>query len=195
MLALQETWLCRDELHGPNTLHNDFVSFSMTAMDDTQVLRRGRPYGGLTSLWHKRLSKHIRVSGAQNPRVLSITYKDDRLSILVNVHLPTKIRENMDDQAMCLGTLASLVDSAQEQHVCVLGDFNAAPGTPFFSDLQHMCEDRDMVVADVRTLPPTSSTHVNMGCLSRTWLDHVVLSPCLHNALDGCTILYDKCLL
>ena len=142
-----------------------FVSFSTSAVDDSEVLRRGRPYGGLTFLWHKSLSKHIRMSGAQDPRVLSITYVDDRLSLLlINVYLPTNIRENRADQAMYLGKMASMLDNAlQERNVCVLGDFNAAPGTAFYNDVQHMCEDRDMVVADVRTLPPTSYTHVNMG--------------------------------
>ncbi len=43
-------------------------------------------------MWHKSLSKHIRVNGAHDPRVLSITYKDDRLFLLlVNVYLPTNV--------------------------------------------------------------------------------------------------------
>ncbi|KAG0718574.1 hypothetical protein GWK47_052183 [Chionoecetes opilio] len=55
-----------------------------------------------------------------------------------------------------------------------------------------MCGDRDMVMADVRALPPTSFTHVNQGCLSRTWLGHVLLSTCLFDVMDECSILYNS---
>ena len=82
------------------------------------------------------LSKYIRVCNAQDPRILSIAYKDDRFSVLlVNVYLPTSSAENRDEQLMYLGRLAALLDDAEEQHVCVLGDFNAAPGTAFFTDV------------------------------------------------------------
>ena len=193
ILALQETWLCSDELNKPNNLHKDFVSFSVSAVDDTQVLRRGRPYGGLTFLWHRSLSTYISVGNAEDPRVMSITYKDERHSmLLVNVYLPTNSRENSDEQALCLGKLAAIIDNAQEQNVCIVGDFNAAPGTEYYEDIQHMCSERDMVIADVRALPPSTFTHVNHGCLSRTWLDHVVLSPCLYSVMDECTILYNS---
>ena len=193
ILALQETWLCCDELHRPNNIHKDYDSYSVSAVDDTQALRRGRPYGGLTFLWHKSLSKYIQVCNGQDSRVLSITYRDDRLSLLlVNVYLPTNSRENREEQDMYIGRLASLIEDAQEQNICVLGDFNAAPGTEFYDDVQNMCVERDMIMADTSTLPPTSFTHVNHGCLSRAWLDHVVLSPCLYNVMDECTILYDS---
>ena len=42
----------------------------------------------------------------------------------------------------------------------------------------------------MRVLPPTSFTHVNHGCLSYTWQDHVVSSPCLYNVMEECAILY-----
>ncbi|KAG0716019.1 hypothetical protein GWK47_010600 [Chionoecetes opilio] len=131
--------------------------------------------------------------GLADPRILGIAYKDDRFSmLLVNVYLPTSNVENRDEQQMYLGRLASIIEDAEEQNVCILGDFNAAPGTAFFTDIQRMCGDRDMVMADVRALPPTSFTHVNQGCLSRTWLDHVLLSPCLFDVMDECSILYNS---
>jgi len=112
--------------------------------------------------------------------------------LLVNVYLPTSNVENRDEQHMYLGRLISIIDDAQEQNVCILGNYNAAPGTNVLTDIQRMCDNRDMVIADVRALPPTGFTHVSQGCLSRTWLDHVVLSPCLNNVMDECSILYNS---
>ncbi len=193
ILALQETWLYSDEVHRTNTIHKDYVSFSTSAVDETLTLRKGRPYGGLTFLWHKSLSKYIKVCSTQDPRILSIVYKDDRFSmLLVNVYLPTSSLENRDEQQLYLGRLTSIIEDAQEQNICILGDFNAAPDTDFFTDIQHMCDDHDMVIADVRVLPPSSYTHVNQGCLSCTWLDHVLLSPCLNEVMEECNILYNS---
>ena len=193
IMALQETWLYPDEVGRLDGLHQDYASYSISAVDETQELRRGRPYGGVSFLWRKSLSRYIRVSSAQDNRVMSIAYDDGQFSmLLVNVYLPTSSVENRHDQLMYLGRLASLIEDAQERNICILGDFNAAPGTEFFTDVQRMCDDHGMVMADVRALPPTSFTHVNQGCLSHSWLDHVVVSPCLDAVKEECTILYDS---
>ena len=39
------------------------------------------------------------------------------------------------NQLMYLGRLASIIDDAQEQIACILGDYNAAPATTFFKDI------------------------------------------------------------
>ena len=90
------------------------------------------------------------------------------------------------------GRIAYIIDDAQEQNVCILGDFNIALGTTFFTDIQHICGDHGMVLADVRALSLTSFTHINQGCLLRMWLDHMMLLPCLYNVMEECSLLYDS---
>jgi len=48
IMTLHETWLCRDEVNRLNSLHKNYVSYSTSTVDESQVLRRGKPYGGLT---------------------------------------------------------------------------------------------------------------------------------------------------
>ena len=60
-----------------NNLHKDYVSYSVSAIDGTQELRRGRPNGGLSILWHKSLSKHIQIVDTKDPRVIELTYKNN----------------------------------------------------------------------------------------------------------------------
>lgn len=113
-LALGETWLDKGEPQRLNSLHKDFVSFSVSAVDESQDLRRGRPYGGLSFIGHKSLSKYISVSASQDLRMLGLTYKDDRLSmLLVNVYLSTNGAETREERHMYLGQLARLPDKCR----------------------------------------------------------------------------------
>ena len=112
--------------------------------------------------------------------------------LLVNVYLPTNNGENKEPQLIYLKRLASIIDDAQEQNVCIVSDLNATPDTTFFTDIQLLCCDHDVVLSDERALPQTSFTHVNQGCHLRMWLDHVMLSPCLYNVMEECAILYDS---
>ena len=36
---------------------------------------------------------------------------------------------------ICLGILSSILESHEEDHVCILGDFNAAAGLPRFNKI------------------------------------------------------------
>lgn len=115
IMALHATWFCCNEVSRLNSLHKDYVSFSTSTIDESQILRRSRPYGGLGFYCGKRVSKYIKVCHVQHPRVLSITYKDYRFSMfLVNVHVPTSNVENRDKQPVYLGRLASMLDDAHE---------------------------------------------------------------------------------
>lgn len=193
VLALQETWLYSDEVTRTNSLHNDYASFSLSAVEESQELRSGRPYGGLTFLWHKSLSKYIKILELHDSRILGLTYKNNNFSLLMlNVYLPTNSAYNREEQLSYLGKLASLMDGAQEEHICIIGDFNAAPNSEYYEDIKLICQERDLEIVDVSLLPPDSFTHVNHGCLSQTWLDHIVLSPCLKNTVTDCNIQYDS---
>lgn len=44
IMAFQEIWLCGDELHSPDDVHDKFVPFSESAVDNTYVLRRERDH-------------------------------------------------------------------------------------------------------------------------------------------------------
>ena len=97
-MALQETWLYKDEVHRPDSLHKDYASFSVSSVDESQELRRGRPFGGVTFLWHKSLSKYITLLDLQDSRMIGIKYKDENINVLfLNVYLPTNTVDNRDE--------------------------------------------------------------------------------------------------
>lgn len=84
-----------------------------------------------------------------------------------------------------------MLKNSHEQNVCVVGDLTVVLGTASFNDLKQVYDERDMVMADVMALPPTSYTDVNMECCSPSWPDHIVLSPYLYNIKEECTIIYN----
>lgn len=79
---------------------------------------------------------------------------------------PTNSAESREEQQKYLGKLVSLIDDANEQHICVIRDFNARPNTRFFNELSGMCCEWGLVIADTTMLPLGSFSHVNHGCLS-----------------------------
>ena len=53
LVALQETWLFPWDLAVPSTLEVDVNSFSLSSIDVTNGIKAGRPYGGITFIWHR----------------------------------------------------------------------------------------------------------------------------------------------
>ena len=51
LIFLQETWLFKHELSILNNLHVQFEAFGCSAIDDSNGIARGRPYGGLGVLY------------------------------------------------------------------------------------------------------------------------------------------------
>ena len=54
LIFLQEIWLFRFELNLISTIHPDFESYGISAIQDSEEIVRGRPYGGLAILVRKQ---------------------------------------------------------------------------------------------------------------------------------------------
>ena len=46
---------------------------------------------------------------------------------------------------MCLGILSSILESHEEDHVCIQGDFNATPGSPRFNQMFDMLHENNVM--------------------------------------------------
>ena len=74
---------------------------------------------------------------------------------------------------MCLGGLSSILESHEEDHACILGDFNATPGSPRFYEICDMLHENNVMFRDTDILPDNTYTHVNNGSQTCSWLDHM----------------------
>ena len=91
IIFLQETWLASDELQLLSTMHDQFYSQGVSAMDVRDGICRGRPYGGLAVMWRKSLGG-CEVIDMPTPRImcLQIRNKDNAIA-LFNIYMPCDV--------------------------------------------------------------------------------------------------------
>ena len=59
IVAFQETWLAKQELDLCDKLHHDFLSFNRAAVDYSDGILIGRPFGGVSLFHNKRIANHV----------------------------------------------------------------------------------------------------------------------------------------
>ena len=58
---------------------------------------------------------------------LSVTINGSSI-LFINVYFSEACHEKYVEYIMCLGILSSILESHEEDRVCILGDFNVTPG-------------------------------------------------------------------
>ena len=72
---------------------------------------------------------------------------------------------------MCLGILSPILESHEADHVCILGDFNATPGSLRFNETCDMLHENKVMFRDTDILTNNTYTHVNNGSQTRSgWI-------------------------
>ena len=61
----------------------------------------------------------------------------------------------------------------------------------FSTLMTNFCRDDTLTISDRELLPETSYTYVSDSSDSTTWIDHIVSSNDIQNAIDNITIAYD----
>ena len=54
--------------------------------------------------------------------------------------------------------LCSILESHEEDHVCILGDFNATPGSPRFDEICDMLHENSVMFRDTDILSDNTHT-------------------------------------
>ena len=138
-------------------------SFSLSSIDVTNGIKAGRPYGGITFTWHRDFRCNIQVRRYESDRILGLCVKMNCSSILIiNVYLPVACHEKYEEYIMCLGILSYILESHEEDHVCILGDCNATPGSPGFNEICDMLHENNVMFRYTDILPDNTYTHVNV---------------------------------
>lgn len=187
IVALQETWLYPWELNAPSSLGDHINSFSLSAVNVNDEIMLGRPYGGITFIWHKDLGTDVTIRQYNTNRILGLSVSINGSSVLfLNVYFPTNSGDNLDEFIVCHGQLASILESYSEDNICIIGDFNAPIDCNRFVELSEMMREYNVNFHDTVMLPPDTYTHVNNGNLAHSWLDHIALSSALAGTVNDC---------
>ena len=111
--------------------------------------------------------------------------------ILINICFPVAGHAKYEEYVICLGILSSILESHEEGRVCILGDFNATPGSPRFNEICYMQHENNVMFRDTDILAFNTYTHVNNGSQTCSWLDHIAMSDALSESTVDCRTLQD----
>ena len=195
IICLQETWLTTQELGILNSLHKDFNGCGVSAMDNTDGIRIGRPYGGVCIMWRKSLDKYILPTYYDCNWLVGIkcTFNNNTLSIL-NTYMPYECHSNVNDYIENLGFLSSTIESGIDSTCfAILGDWNANTKPQCnsrFAALFNNFVEENGLISSVDHLPRDSFTYVSSVWDTVSWLDHAVFSQDFFNSVIKLNIDY-----
>ena len=177
ILLVQEHWLNNDNLSALGTLHNEFTSVGVSAMDSTQGILTGRPFGGVGIIWRKNLHGISPILIDCESRVVGIRMKmADRPDLVIfNVYMPTQ-NSDSDEFQRILGVLQVAINDLGTCCCIIAGDFNTDPGKKHveYFLLDDFVKDNNFISTDIERLPANTSTYLSDSCSAKSWLDHII---------------------
>ena len=185
VLLVQETWLqfSQGHLFTDNMQGIDFVAVS--AMDDTDLLHRGRPHGGCAIVWKSSLCCSVVSVQCNNNRVcaVSIALPNHLTCLLCCIYMPCDTyhdQSNVDEFYNVLSEVDHLIVSRNPEYVMCAGDFNTdfrRQASLHTTALRNFLHEEELCVLhdfDFYDVPFTFESKANGA---RSILDHVFISP------------------
>ncbi|CAH2093831.1 unnamed protein product [Euphydryas editha] len=194
LIALQETWLLPEELSFLDTLSEDFSATGVSAVDTSEGILRGRPYGGVALLWRRSVFSDVSVIECNSPRVCAIKIVIQNKSFIVlSVYMPTDTTVNLSDFTDVLSAVSAIIDTYEENCVYIFGDYNAHPSEPFYNELSQFCMEQKWCCIDTEMLGCLSDTYtfISEAHGSKRWLDHCVVTQAAKHSVRNIYVLYD----
>ena len=127
ILMLQETWLYNFE----HTMFNNVLplsqSHAVSAMDEAEIGRRGRPYGGCSIVWHNNLNLSIEPLQMLSTRICAAHIKGENINcIIASIYMPSddNNNDNCDIFGDVLYELFTLIALYGDCDIIIGRDFN-----------------------------------------------------------------------
>ena len=103
---LQETWLYNFQHKNFSKIIPNCQYYAVSAMDEANVSRMGRPYGGVAILWNKGLKLAFVPIVTNSLRLCAVNVKTNTFNIiLINVYMP--VDDNLEDSFNEYGDILS----------------------------------------------------------------------------------------
>jgi hypothetical protein len=142
ILLLQEHWLLPNELNFFNSIHSDFLATAYSAVDLSQGILVGRPYGGTAVLYRKSTAFGIKPVETYDSRICAINIDSNMGHVLLmGVYMPTDggDAECVENYAETCANLTALIAESDAVHFVIAGDFNCHTGSRFFRIFKKTC--------------------------------------------------------
>ena len=128
--AIQEHMQLEGNLCRIASKFNSYETFSIPAFKNNEVIHQGRPSGGLSLIYSRKIMKYVEHITAPNSyRVQGIKIKlPQQTFVFINTYFPTDPRnENFDDSELIetLEDINFILDTCEHSdNLILLGDFN-----------------------------------------------------------------------
>ena len=192
LIFLQEIWLFKYDLSILCNLHPLFEGFGCSAIDESNGIIQGRPYGGLGILIRKTIRPFAQFHSYTDSRLLGVTITlDSEQLYFISTYIPYQCNDNFDLYLEYIGKISALIDECHSSNIIILGDFNAAVGTLFESELLELCKIYKLVISDYNVYGRESGqyTYVSDSHFSTSWLDHLICNHDMNLKLSSVKIL------
>ena len=192
LIFLQEIWLFKFELNLISTIHPEFETYGISAIQDSEEIINGRPYGGLAILIRKQYRPICDFQTFDDSRLLAVTISSSiEKYYFINVYMPYQHDDNYGTFMECIGKLSATIVDSDMCNFIILGDFNSAVDTPFESELVEFCSSYDLIIFDYHRYGRDSGqfTYVSDAHNSTSWLDHIICSYDVNSKISSINIL------
>ena len=202
IILLQETWLLESNLFKLNQVNNNFQSFSLSSMNNKVAsgILTGRPFGGTSILWNKKLAHRVQILNhdTDDGRFISIEISGLNVCsdiIITCVYLPCV--STSSDYVVVVSNitahLEAILDDYPEAEHIIAGDFNfyfdASISNVGFNLMKDIISDYNLLCCDCKVSNNISYTYVHESLNQRSWLDHFIVSNNLFKHINTCDII------
>ena len=155
ILLLQETWLYNFEHNILNNILQSSQYHAISAMDEADIGRAGRPYGGCAIVWHPNLNLSIEPVSTTSTRICAIHIKAENINcIIASIYMPTddNSNNNFETYGDVLYELASLIALYDDCDIIIGGDYNVDFGRTNSRNLnmfKHFINDKDLTCPSI----------------------------------------------
>jgi exonuclease III len=198
IICIQEHWLLPTELELLSNIHTDFFGIGSSAVNISDDLLVGRPYGGTAILFRKSLSHLIKPLSPSNSRVTGMKVISHDISfLLLSVYMPTEYNDDdsLENYVDMCAHLNALITDIELPHVVIVGDFNCQTGSRFFDVLSDLMVDANLTCSDLPLLSgadnPSVFTYCSDSGANTSWIDHIVCSYEMNNIVSDVNVLHD----
>ena len=193
ILLLQETWLYNFEHKNFTDIIPNCQYHAVSAMEEAELGRLGRPHGGCAILWKKNLAVSVTPINTTSPRLCVVDMKSEQIKvIIISVYMPNDDNSNMNYEIYgeVLYEISAIIEKYDDYDIMIGGDFNVDFTRVNSRNLNLLkqfllIEDLECSTRDI--LNNNFTRQDNLG--SRSFLDHFICSKNVE--YSNVNVLYD----
>ena len=181
-----------NEINLLSAISKDFLAVGHSAVDVTQDILIGRPFGGTGILFKKSMSEFISNVDTRDPRISAVILNSVYGPILlVSAYMPTDYGDcdSLENYVATCAYITALYQDSDAVQLIVAGDFNCQYGSRFYDVFLKFAEDNRLQLSDLNRLKNVF-TYSNDAATSFSWLDHFLCSPDVDQLVSNCKVEY-----